>query len=98
MSVSPRRLSQAYWDVTAETYDQIFPETLIGCAQRDEVWQELALAFRPGQRILELNCGTGIDAVYLAKKGVRILACVISPRMIEVSCQRRPRSCGFNAD
>jgi ubiquinone/menaquinone biosynthesis C-methylase UbiE len=52
------------------------------------VWQELALAFRPGQRILELNCGTGIDAVYLAKKGVRILACDISPRMIEVSCQR----------
>jgi SAM-dependent methyltransferase len=88
VSVSPHRLSQAYWDFTAETYDQIFPETLIGRAQRDVVWQELALAFRPGQRILELNCGTGIDAVYLAKKGVRILACDISPRMIEVSCQR----------
>jgi ubiquinone/menaquinone biosynthesis C-methylase UbiE len=52
------------------------------------VWQELALAFRPGQRILELNCGTGIDAVYLAKKGVRILTCDISPRMNEVSGQR----------
>lgn len=92
MSVPLLRSSQAYWDLTAETYDQIFPETLIGRAQRDAVWQKLALAFRPGQRILELNCGTGIDAVYLAKKGVRILACDISPRMIEVSSQRARES------
>jgi SAM-dependent methyltransferase len=88
MSAPQPRSSQAYWDLTAETYDQIFPETLIGCAQRDAVWRELGSLFRPGQRILELNCGTGIDAVYLAKNGVRILACDISPRMIEVSNQR----------
>jgi SAM-dependent methyltransferase len=77
-----------YWDQTAETYDQIFPETLVGRAQRGAVWKELEQAFQSGQRVLELNCGTGIDAVHLAKKGIRVLACDLSPRMIEVAVRR----------
>lgn len=85
MSTLPTRSSAAYWNVVAETYDQVFPETLIGRAQREIVWQELACVFQAGQRILELNCGTGVDAVHLAESGVRVLACDISPRMIELA-------------
>ena len=96
MSAPLPQLSQAYWDLTAETYDQIFPETLIGSAQRDAVWRELATVFRAGERILELNCGTGIDAVHLAKKGIEVLACDISPRMIDVS-RRRARAAEVSA-
>lgn len=77
-----------YWNRTAETYDQIFPETLIGQSQRRAVWRQLEDIFQPGQRILEVNCGTGIDAVHLAKKGVRVLACDLSPRMAELARQR----------
>lgn len=82
------RSVQSYWDNVADTYDQVFPETLIGRLQRAAVWRELIRVFRPGQRILELNCGTGIDAVYLASKGVSVLACDVSPRMIEVARNR----------
>jgi SAM-dependent methyltransferase len=88
MSTLSTRSSQAYWNTVAETYDQVFPHTLIGRAQRDVVWQELERVFHPGQRILELNCGTGIDAVHLAEGGVAVLACDISPRMIEIACRR----------
>jgi ubiquinone/menaquinone biosynthesis C-methylase UbiE len=88
MSALSTRSSQTYWNTVAETYDQVFPQTLVGRAQRDVVWQELGLIFHPGQRILELNCGTGIDAVHLAESGVAVLACDISSRMIEVACQR----------
>lgn len=77
-----------YWDLTAETYDRVFPETLVGRAQRGAVWMELEQAFQRGQRVLELNCGTGIDAVHLAEKGIRVLACDISPRMVEIAAQR----------
>lgn len=77
-----------YWDQTAETYDQVFPETLVGRAQRGAVWTELDRAFHSGQRVLELNCGSGIDAVHLAEKGIRVLACDLSPRMIEVAGRR----------
>lgn len=80
--------SRQYWDITANTYDQIFPETLVGKAQRDAVWRKLERVFQSGQRILELNCGTGIDAVHLAERGIRVLACDLSPRMIELAVRR----------
>jgi SAM-dependent methyltransferase len=80
--------SREYWDATAETYDQIFPETLIGRIQRDAVWRVLDRTFHTGQRILELNCGTGIDAVHLAERGVQVVACDLSPRMIELATER----------
>src|SRR5215472_9691367 len=82
------RSEQAYWDASAETYEQDFAGTLIGKSRRHTVWSELDHIFHPGQRILELNCGTGIDAVHLAERGIRLLACDISPRMIELSRER----------
>jgi SAM-dependent methyltransferase len=87
--------AQAYWDTAAETYDLDFANTLIGRAQREAIWREIAKVFTAGQRILELNCGTGIDAVFLANRGVRILACDIAPRMIELA-QRRANSTQTN--
>jgi len=38
--------------------------------------------------VLELNCGTGIDAVHLAGRGIRVLACDIAPHMIELARQQ----------
>jgi len=44
--------------------------------------------FFRGQRILELNCGTGVDAIHLAERGIGVLACDISQRMIELARHR----------
>lgn len=76
------------FDALAETYDDVFTQSQIGLAQRAAVHRELDRAFRPGQRILEINCGTGVDAIYLARRGVRVIACDSSPRMIEVASRR----------
>ncbi len=78
----------AAFDRLADTYDEVFTSSRIGRAQRGAVWQELERAFHPGQRILEINCGTGVDAVYLASRGVEVLACDVAPRMIEIARQR----------
>lgn len=75
----------------AETYDDTFTASRIGFAQRAAVTRELDVAFAPGQRILEINCGTGVDAVYLARRGLRILACDSSPRMIAIARRRVAR-------
>jgi ubiquinone/menaquinone biosynthesis C-methylase UbiE len=80
--------TQIYWNAAAQTYEQDFAGTLIGQIQREAVWRELERVFRPGQRVLELNCGTGIDALHLAKRGVRILACDIAPGMIDLARER----------
>ncbi len=79
------RSAQVYWNAAAETYEQKFSGTTVGRARRHAVWRDLERVFKPGERILELNCGTGIDAVFLAGKGVHILGCDIAPRMIELA-------------
>jgi len=78
----------APFDHVAETYDEVFTNSLIGRAQRESVWKELDRCFHRGQRILELNCGTGVDAAHLAERGIEVLACDVAPRMIQVARQR----------
>jgi SAM-dependent methyltransferase len=77
--------AQEYWDSVAGSYDENFTRTLIGLTRRLAVWRELDRVFQPGQRVLELNCGTGVDAVHLANRGIEVLACDISPRMVEIA-------------
>ncbi len=82
---SSLKLSESYWNEAAETYPRAFTETSVGKMWRDAVWREIETAFAPGSRVLELNCGTGIDALHLAQRGVSVLACDISSRMIELA-------------
>ena len=75
--------SQKRWDIAAETYEKAFVETLTGTLWRSAVWSELDRVFPPGSTVLEMNCGTGVDARHLAKRGVAVCACDISAGMIE---------------
>ena len=80
--------SMAVFDAIAERYDSIFTESVIGRAQRQAVWRELEPMLAPGQRVLEINCGTGTDAMFMARRGVEVDACDVSPRMIAVAKRR----------
>jgi SAM-dependent methyltransferase len=73
------------FDRAASTYDEHFTYTAVGRAQRKQVWAALLAAFPVGSRILELNCGTGEDARFLAKRGRAVFACDASAAMIEVA-------------
>jgi len=86
------RMTAAPFDAIADTYDEIFSDSSIGRAQRRLVWMETDRTFCAGQRILEINCGTGIDALHLAQRGVAVVACDASPRMIAVARGRLARS------
>jgi len=87
-SGSQDAFNHAPFDALAPTYDEDFTYSRIGRAQREAISRELNRTFFPGQRVLEINCGTGIDAVSLAARGVEVLACDISPRMIELARRR----------
>ncbi len=78
----------AAFDSLAETYDEAFSESLIGKAQRACVWRQIDRSFQPGRRVIELNCGTGVDALHLAERGVHVLACDASPGMIAKARRR----------
>ena len=88
MNIPVANSNQTYWDRTAENYDRIFSETVIGRVQRDAVWHEMDKVFQSGMRVLELNCGTGVDALHLAARGVRVVACDLSIKMIDAARQR----------
>lgn len=79
----------APFDVVAANYDRVFTESLIGRAQRNRVWEYVAPLWHSGDRILELNCGTGEDALHLASRGVRVTACDASSEMIRVATRRK---------
>ena len=79
------------FDSIAESYDQLFTNSKVGRAQRDVVWQRAAHLFPSGGHILELNCGTGEDAVFLAERGIEVTACDASVLMIHQARERRPR-------
>lgn len=76
------------FDRLADDYDSFFTLSSIGKAQRQAVWKRLVSVFCPGGHILELNCGTGIDALFMVGAGLNVTACDASPRMIQNARRR----------
>jgi ubiquinone/menaquinone biosynthesis C-methylase UbiE len=93
MSTLSPQMAQAPFDALAEGYDQGFTFSKIGQAQRLAVWKELGRTFRSGDRVLEIGCGTGVDACLLSEHGVDVVACDSSPAMLQMAA-RRVQECG----
>jgi ubiquinone/menaquinone biosynthesis C-methylase UbiE len=75
--------ARLFWDSASEDYEEVFSGTSLGKIRREAVWRDMLRLFRRDDRVLEINCGTGLDAVFLAQHGVELVACDISPQMIE---------------
>lgn len=84
------------FDAIAVGYDQAFTDTALGRMLRARVWRTLQACFAPGSHILELACGTGVDAVWLAQRGVRVQATDGSQEMVDVA-RRRVAGAGLEA-
>jgi ubiquinone/menaquinone biosynthesis C-methylase UbiE len=76
------------FDQMAKEYDDVFTNSMIGRAQRDAVWSVLTGVFENGDHVLELNCGTGEDALFLARNGISVTACDASEQMIQIASGR----------
>lgn len=77
----------ASFDTAAKNYDTTFTNTVIGNAQRELVYRRFSKINqkKDPKKILEINCGTGEDAVWLAKQNHEVIATDISEKMIEVA-------------
>ncbi len=79
------------FDHLAPGYDASWTCGVVGRLQRLQVRRTLGALFGRGDRILELGCGTGADATWLAAAGVRVHATDISPRMLSIALERVKR-------
>ena len=74
------------FNAIALEYDSLWTETPTGRHQRLAVWKEIDQVFTPGSRILDLGCGTGVDAVHLQERGVDVTAIDSAPAMVAAAC------------
>jgi len=79
--------SAQIFDTLSKNYDDVFSISKIGKAQRRRVWEHLDVRLRDFniRTVLELNCGTGVDARWFASRGCEVLATDISPEMLKVA-------------
>lgn len=70
------------FDALAAEYDDAFTRSAVGGVMRAAVWNIIDPLFQPGAEVLEMSCGTGEDALHLARRGVRVRATDISSGML----------------
>ena len=68
---------------TAGKYDAFAEGHLHLTRMRNKVYANLTRYLTPGARILELNAGSGVDAVHLAQQGYHVHATDIAPGMLD---------------
>ena len=90
--VSPADHAAAYFDQLAARYDTVWTNSPAGRLQREAVWRHIDPLIQRGDRVLDIGCGTGEDALHLAGLGAQVLALDVSPEMVRVA-----RGKGVNA-
>ncbi len=81
-------ITLAYFDRLAESYDQSWTNSPVGRLQREAVWRELDHLIGPGDRVLDLGCGTGEDALHFHRFGAEVDAIDGSQQMVEAARRR----------
>jgi SAM-dependent methyltransferase len=76
------------FDPLAETYDRREAENPIMQMMRRRSLAALAANFPQGAKVLDVGCGTGTEAIWLAERGRTIFAIDSSAQMLEVLSRR----------
>lgn len=91
--MSANDTTHSQFDVSAPKYDAEFTDSAIGKMQRERVHFALQVnkLVSGKSKVLEINCGTGADAIWLAQKGNKVIASDASVKMIE-QCRYKYKS------
>lgn len=76
------------FDAVAAEYDSHFTHHQLGRWLREAVHRHLADLVQPGAHVLELGCGTGEDALWLARHGAHVTATDASAAMLKIAARK----------
>lgn len=76
------------FDRVAAEYDGPAGNNVVIRRMRTQLWRAVEAAVPAGARLLDLGCGTGLDAAHFAARGYRVLAVDSSPAMVERTRRR----------
>jgi ubiquinone/menaquinone biosynthesis C-methylase UbiE len=82
------RETQDAFDSVAADYDGPRGNNSLIQDMRTEMWRWLDKTYAPNSRLIDIGCGTGLDAVRMARLGHRITATDWSPQMIARTADR----------
>src|SRR4051812_50080845 len=68
------RETQEAFDSVAADYDGQRGNNELIQDMRREMWRRLDATFAPRSRLIDIGCGTGLDAVRMAQQGHRVTA------------------------
>ena len=71
------------YDLISTTYDGVEGSNAVGRRLRARMQGALYRTFHAGDRVVELGCGTGIEALALASRGIEVVATDPSEGMLE---------------
>lgn len=77
-----------FHDNIASGYDEVVNASISAQYIRDYFRTRILSSIKPGQNLIEIGCGTGTDAVFLAKEGIHITATDISPNMLKITAEK----------
>lgn len=80
--------TQRAFDSVAADYDGPRGNNELIQRMRVTLWDTVQRLFPAGSHLVDLGCGTGLDAAEFARRGYRVLATDWSPRMIERTRER----------
>ena len=81
-------MSNSAFDSYAHIYDSHFENNFVKKRIRPIIYELALRYFQQGNTILELNCGTGTDAIVFAKKGINVFSTDISEEMIRTATEK----------
>src|SRR2546426_3927943 len=79
---------RAAFNRVADTIETTAVQNPVNAWMRKTSRRELLATFPAGAALLEIGCGTGADAIFLAERGYRVAALDISDRMVELARER----------
>ena len=87
-TVPQLRDTQDAFDSVAADYDGARGNNILIQQMRTEMWSWLDATFGAGSRLIDIGCGTGLDAIRMARLGHHVTATDWSPEMVRRTRER----------